>query len=86
MEFLAIIKIAKSAKDKAVLMLNLNRHVRKGPYPNGGSYIKYMRALRQLLKQFGSQILWQMPAFRQPVGGEKLEKTIAIWSSPHKAF
>ena len=48
-EFSEINKIAASAEDKALLMLNLNRYVRKAAYPNGELYMNYMRALNQLL-------------------------------------
>jgi hypothetical protein len=86
MEFSKINKIAVSAEDKAVLMLNLNRYVPKAAYPNGELYINYMRALNQLLEQLGGRILWQMPSFGQPLGGEKLHEIIAIWYPSHKAF
>ena len=85
-EFSEINKIAVSAEDKAVLMLNLNRYVRKAAYPNGELYMNYMRALNQLLEQLGGRILWQMPSFGQPLGGEKLDEIIAIWYPSHKAF
>ena len=86
MEFSKINKIAVSAEDKAVLMLNLNRYVPKAAYPNGELYRNYMRALNQLLEQLGGRILWQMPSFGQPLGGEKLHEIIAIWYPSHKAF
>lgn len=86
MEFSEINKIAVSAEDKTVLMLNLNRYVRKSAYPNGELYMNYMRALNQLLEQLGSRILWQMPSFGQPLGGEKLHEIIAIWYPSHKAL
>ena len=86
MEFSKINKIAVSAEDKAVLMLNLNRYVPKAANPNGELYINYMRALNQLLEQLGGRILWQMPSFGQPLGGEKLHEIIAIWYPSHKAF
>ena len=85
-EFLEINKIAGSGDDKAVLMLNLNRYVRKAAYPNGELYMNYMMALSQLLGQLGARILWQMPSFGQPLGGEKLDEIIAIWYPSHKAF
>lgn len=44
-EFSEINRIAASAEDRAVLMLNLNRYVRKAAYPNGELYMNYMRAL-----------------------------------------
>ena len=86
MEFLEINKIAGSGEDKAVLMLNLNRYVLKAAYPNGELYMNYMMALSQLLGQLGARILWQMPSFGQPLGGEKLDEIIAIWYPSHKAF
>ena len=85
-EFSEINKIAASAEDRAVLMLNLNRYVRKAAYPNGELYMNYMRALNELLEQLGGRILWQMPSFGQPLGGEKLDEIIAIWYPSHKAF
>ena len=86
MEFSKINKIAVSAEDEAVLMLNLNRYVPKAAYPNGELYMNYMMALNQLLEQLGGRILWQMPSFGQPLGGEKLHEIIAIWYPSHKAF
>ena len=85
-EFSEINKIAASAEDKPVLMLNLNRYVGKAAYPNGELYMNYMRVLNQLLEQLGGRILWQMPSFGQPLGGEKLDEIIAIWYPSHKAF
>ena len=85
-EFSEINKIAASAEDRAVLMLNLNRYVRKAAYPDGELYMNYMRALNELLEQLGGRILWQMPSFGQPLGGEKLDEIIAIWYPSHKAF
>ena len=86
MEFSKINKIAVSAEDKAVLMLNLNRYVPKAAYPNGELHMNYMRALNQLLEQLAGRVLWQMPSFGQPLGGEKLHEIIAIWYPSHKAF
>ena len=48
--------------------------------------MNYMRALNQLLEQLGGRILWQIPSFGQPLGGEKLDEIIAIWYPSHKAF
>ena len=47
-EFSEIKRIAESAEDKAVLMLNLNRYVPRAAYPNGELYKSYMMALNQL--------------------------------------
>ena len=44
-EFSEINRIAASAEDRAVLMLNLNRYVRKAAYPNGELYMNYMRSI-----------------------------------------
>ena len=67
-------------------MLNLNRYVPTAAYPNGELYKSYMMALNQLLDQLGGRILWQMPSFGQPLGGEKLDEIIGIWYPSHKAF
>ena len=85
-EFSEIKRIAESIEDKAVLMVNLNRYVPTVAYPNGGLYKSYMMALNQLLDQLGGRILWQMPSFGQPLGGEKLDEIIGIWYPSHKAF
>ena len=85
-EFSEIKRIAESAEDMAVLMLNLNRYVPTAAYPNGELYKSYMMALNQLLDQLGGRILWQMPSFGQPLGGEKLDEIIGIWYPSHKAF
>ena len=85
-EVFEIKRIAESAEDKAVLMLNLNRYIPTPPYPNGELYKSYMMALNQLLDQLGGRILWQMPSFGQPLGGEKLDEIIGIWYPSHKAF
>lgn len=85
-EFSEIKRIAESAEDKAVLMLNLNRYVPTAAYPNGELYKSYMMALNQLLDQLGGRILWQMPSFGQPLGGEKLDEILGIWYPSHKAF
>ena len=85
-EFFEIKRIAESAEDKAVLMLNLNRYIPTAAYPNGELYKSYMMALNQLLDQLGGRILWQMPSFGQPLGGEKLDEIIGIWYPSHKAF
>ena len=78
--------IAESDMDRPVLMLNLNRYFESVSFPGGKLYKSYMGVLSKLLESLGDKILWQMPSYGQPLGGEKLHEIIAIWYPSHKAF
>ena len=78
--------IAESDMDRPVLMLNLNRYFESVSFPGGKLYKSYMGVLSKLLESLGDKILWQMPSYGQPLGGEKLHEIIAIWYPLHKAF
>ena len=78
--------IAESDMDRPVLMLNLNRYFESVSFPGGKLYKSYMGVLSKLLQSLGDKILWQMPSYGQPLGGEKLHEIIAIWYPSHKAF
>ncbi len=85
-DFSTITSIAESDMDLPVLMLNLNRYFNSVSFPNGELYKSYMDVLSKLLESLGGKILWQMPSYGQPLGGEKLHEIIAIWYPSHKAF
>ena len=78
--------IAESDMDRPVLMLNLNRYFESVSFPGGKLYKSYMGVVSKLLESLGGKILWQMPSYGQPLGGEKLHEIIAIWYPSHKAF
>jgi len=78
--------IAESDMDRPVLMLNLNRYFESVSFPGGKLYKSYMGVLSKLLQSLGDKILWQMPSYGQPLGGEKLHEITAIWYPSHKAF
>lgn len=78
--------IAESDMDRPVLMLNLNRYFESVSFPGGKLYKSYMGVLSKLLESLGDKILWQMPSYGQPLGGEKLHEIIAIWYPSHKAL
>tara|TARA_B100001287_G_scaffold252850_1_gene235082 strand:- start:216 stop:608 length:393 start_codon:yes stop_codon:yes gene_type:complete len=78
--------IAESDMDRPVLMLNLNRYFESLSFPGGKLYKSYMGVVSKLLESLGGKILWQMPSYGQPLGGEKLHEIIAIWYPSHKAF
>ena len=72
--------------DRPVLMLNLIRYYESVGFPDGKLYKSYMDVLSKLLESLGGKILWQMPSYGQPLGGEKLHEIIAIWYPSHEAF
>ena len=78
--------IAESDMDRPVLMLNLNRYFESVSFPGGKLYKTYIGVLSKLLESLCGKILWQMPSYGQPLGGEKLHEIIAIWYPSHKAF
>ena len=78
--------IVESNMDRPVLMLNLNRYFNSVSFPDGELYKSYMDVLSKLLESLGGKILWQMPSYGQPLGGEKLHEIMAIWYPSHKAF
>ena len=77
-DFSTITSIAESDMDRPVLMLNLNRYFNSVSFPDGELYKSYMDVLSKLLESLGGKILWQMPSYGQPLGGEKLDEIIAI--------
>ena len=85
-DFLIIKSIAESDMDRPVLMLNLNRYFESVSFPDGKPYKSYMDVLSKLLDSLGGKILWQMPSYGQPLGGEKLHEIIAIWYPSHESF
>ena len=54
--------IASAAKDRPILMLNLNRYVEDANFPDGALQLKYMTVLDQLLTEVGGRILWRVAA------------------------
>ena len=85
-DFSIIKSIAESDMDRPVLMLNLNRYFESVSFPDGKLYKSYMDVLSKLLESLGAKILWQVPSYGQPLGGEKLHEIIAIWYPSHEAF
>ena len=85
-DFSKIKSIAESDMDRPVLMLNLNRYFESVSFPDGKLYKSYMDVFSKLLESLRGKILWQMPSYGQPLGGEKLHEIIEVWYPSHKAF
>ena len=77
--------IADSDEDTPVLMVNINKY-RDGEYPNGDSYISYMKILPQILEEVADKVLWQVPTLGQPVGSQAADEILGIWYPSHKSF
>ena len=67
-EYEAIGKIANSADDGPVLMININKYHASASFPNGKPYTDWMKVLPKLVEEVGGKILWQVPSLGQPVG------------------
>ena len=85
-EMQAIREIATGGKDKAALMLNLNRYYERAGFSDGELFRSYMIALERLLSAVGARILWRHNVLGQPVGDQRLDEVLAIWYPSHQAF
>ena len=77
--------IACSQPDSPVLMININKY-NDGEYPNGETYMDYMKILPKILDEVGAKVLWQLPALGQPVGLQVDDEILGIWYPSHKSF
>jgi hypothetical protein len=64
-------RIAGSANDTSVLMLNLNRYTADANYPDGDLYKEYMAVLSSLLEEVGGKVLWRTHVHGCVVGEPK---------------
>ena len=67
-EYEIIGKIANSANDGPVLMININKYHASAGFPNAKPYTDWMKVLPKMLDEVGGKILWQVPSLGQPVG------------------
>ena len=85
-EYEAIGKIANSADDGPVLMININKYHASASFPNGKPYTDWMKVLPKLVEEVGGKILWQVPSLGQPVGQQAADEILGAWYPSHKAF
>jgi hypothetical protein len=85
-EFSIIQRIAASADDGPVLMVNLNRYAPKANFPNGDLYLQYVSGLGPFIEAAGGKILGRLPVFGQAVGDQKIDEMIFAWYPLHKIF
>lgn len=81
-----ITRIAQSAADGPVFMLNLNRYRSEAQYPEGQLYRDYMSVLATLLLQVGGKILWRTTVLGQVVGNQAIDEALGIWYPSNQAF
>jgi len=79
-------KIAESANDGPVLMLNVNRYSSEAAFPIGELYNQYVGGLERFLENAGARIPWRFPVLGQAVGSQKIDEIIAVWYPVHKIF
>ena len=82
----AITRIAQSAADGPVFMLNLNKYRPEAQYPEGQLYKDYMSVLGALLLQVGGEILWRTTVLGQVVGNQDIDEALGIWYPNNQAF
>jgi hypothetical protein len=83
----AVREIAKSGRDRPVLMLNINTYKPEAHYPSGNPYQRYIGALQRVLEAVGAKILWRLPVAGQPVGEQaRVDEVIGIYYPTHQAF
>jgi hypothetical protein len=82
----AIARIAQSATDGPVFMLNLNKYRPEAHYPEGQLYRDYMSVLDTLLLQVGGKILWRTTVLGQVVGNQDIDEALGIWYASNQAF
>ena len=86
-EIEAIRAIAESGKDRAVLMLNVNRYTPEAGYPDGENYRRYLCGLTSLVERMGGKLLWRLPVLGQPVGRQAAaDEILEIWFPSHQAY
>ena len=79
-------RIAGSANDTSVLMLNLNRYTADASYPDGALYKEYMAVLSTLLEEVGGKVLWRTHVHGCVVGEQSIHEALGIWYPTHQAF
>ena len=84
-ELAEIKAIADSNLDTPVLMININKY-NDGEYPNGETYLDYLKILPKILDEVGAEVLWQLPVLGQPVGTKSADEMLGIWYPSHKSF
>ena len=56
-EYEAIEKIANSADDGPILMININKYHASAGFPNGKPYTDWMKVLPKMVEEVGGKIL-----------------------------
>ena len=86
-DFAYVRKIAGSADDHPVLMLNMNHYRADCGFPDRGLYQQYITGLGPFLDGAGGgRILWRFPVLGQAVGAQKVHEIIACWYPTHLVF
>lgn len=85
-EFRIIQRIAASADDGPVLMLNMNRYSPEADFPNGDLYQRYITGLGPFLEGAGGLLLCRMPVLGQAVGDQKVDELVFAWYPKHRNF
>ena len=85
-EYETIEKIATSAGDGPILMININKYHASAGFPNGKPYTDWMKVLPKMVEEVGGKLLWQVPSLGQPVGQQAADEILGAWYPSHKAF
>ena len=81
-----VTRIAQSADDGPVFMLNLNKYRDEAGFPDGTLYRDYMSILDRLLLEVGGRILWRTAVLGHVVGTQAVDEAIGIWYPSHQSF
>ena len=81
-----VTRIAQSADDGPVFMLNLNKYRDEAGFPDGTLYRDYMSILDRLLLEVGGRILWRTAVLGHVVGMQDVDEAIGIWYPSHQSF
>ena len=81
-----VTRIAQSADEGPVFMLNLNKYRDEAGFPDGTLYRDYMSVLDRLLLEVGGRILWRTPVLGHVVGTQAVDEAIGIWYPSHQSF
>ena len=81
-QFEEIRRLAESADDGPIVMLNLNR------YRDRDAYARYGEVAMRVLERLGGKILWHAPVQRTVIGDEHdvYDDVIAVWYPSAAAF
>ena len=81
-----VTRIAQSADEGPVFMLNLNKYRDEAGFPDGTLYRDYMSVLDRLLSEVGGRILWRTAVLGHVVGTQAVDEAIGIWYPSHQSF